>query len=72
MTRSDFPHLQPLLKMVRGLLKKGLTGEEILQTFLSRRVQPLHRGEVATGMLPGPRCPTRPSFPRLGGVETDT
>jgi hypothetical protein len=30
MTWFDFPHLQPLLKMVRGLLKKELTGEEIL------------------------------------------
>jgi hypothetical protein len=42
-TQSDFPHLQPLLKMVQGLLKKGLTGEEILQTFLSHGVQPLRQ-----------------------------
>jgi hypothetical protein len=36
--RSDFPRLQPLLKVVRGLLRKGLTSGEILQTFLSRGV----------------------------------
>jgi hypothetical protein len=29
--------------MVQGLLKKGLTGEEILQTFLSHGVQPLRQ-----------------------------
>jgi hypothetical protein len=38
MIRSDLPRLQPLLKMVRGLVKRGLTGEEILKTFLSHRV----------------------------------
>jgi hypothetical protein len=42
-TRSDFPRLQPRLKIVRGVTKKGLTGEEILQTFLSYWVHPLHR-----------------------------
>jgi hypothetical protein len=72
MTWSDFPHLQPLLRMVRGLPKKGLTSKEIMQTFLSCGVQPLHRRVVATGMFPGLGYPARPSFPRSGGAETDT
>jgi hypothetical protein len=33
--QTDFPRLQPLLKIVRGLLQKGLTGE---WTFLNRGV----------------------------------
>jgi hypothetical protein len=71
MTQSNFPRLHPLLKIVRGLLKKGLMGEEILQTFLSCGVQPLHWQEVAIGMLLGLDCPTHTSFPQPGGAETD-
>jgi hypothetical protein len=41
--RADFPRLQPLLEIVRGLLQKGLIGEEILWTFLNHGVQPLHQ-----------------------------
>jgi hypothetical protein len=41
--QADFPRLQPLLEIVRGLLQMGLTSEEILRTFLSRGVQPLHQ-----------------------------
>jgi hypothetical protein len=41
--QTNFPRLQPLLEILRGLLKKGLTAEEILRTFLSHGVQPLHQ-----------------------------
>jgi hypothetical protein len=41
LVQANFPRLQHLLEIIRGLLQKGLTGEEILRTFLSRGVQPL-------------------------------
>jgi hypothetical protein len=33
--------LQPLCDIVRRLLQDGLTGVNLLQTFISRRIQPL-------------------------------
>jgi hypothetical protein len=39
--QTECPRLQPLLEIVEGLLQKGLIGEEILQTFLSRMKQSL-------------------------------
>jgi hypothetical protein len=41
--RTDFPRLQPLLEIIRGLLQKGLTSEQIMRTFLNRGVQPLRQ-----------------------------
>jgi hypothetical protein len=38
LARAYFPQLQPMLEIVRGILEKGLIGEEILQTFLSQGV----------------------------------
>jgi hypothetical protein len=38
--QADLHRLQPLLEIVRGLLQRGLMGEEILWTFSSHRVQP--------------------------------
>jgi hypothetical protein len=42
-SQADLQRLQPLWEVVRGLLQRGLTGEEILGTFFSRRVQPLRQ-----------------------------
>jgi hypothetical protein len=41
--RTNLPGLQPLLEVIRGLLQKGLTGEDILQTSLSHGIQSLHQ-----------------------------
>jgi hypothetical protein len=46
-----------------------LTGEEILQTFLTCRVQPLGQRELIVGTCPGPSCLIRPSFSKPDGVE---
>jgi hypothetical protein len=40
---ADLHRLQPLLEIIRGLLQRGLMGAEIMQTFFSRSVQPLHQ-----------------------------
>jgi hypothetical protein len=39
LAQSDLHKLRALLEVIRGLLQMGLTCEEILQTFLSHRVQ---------------------------------
>jgi hypothetical protein len=39
----DLHWLQPLLEVIRGLLQRGLTGTEIMRTFFSCGVQPLHQ-----------------------------
>jgi hypothetical protein len=44
----DLHRLQPLLKNVRGLLQRGLTGTELLRTFFSLGVQPLHQRKATT------------------------
>jgi hypothetical protein len=41
-------------------------------TFLNRGVQPLCQLEAVVRMPPGPSCLVRPSFSRLGDVETNT
>jgi hypothetical protein len=69
---TDLPRLPPLLEIVRGLLQKGLTGKEIMWTFLNRGVQPLCQLEAAVRMPPEPSCLVRPSFSRPGDVETNT
>jgi hypothetical protein len=38
---TNLHRLQPLLKIIQGLLHKGLMGEETLRTFFSRDVQSL-------------------------------
>jgi hypothetical protein len=59
MARTKIPRLQHLLEIVWGLLKNGLTDEEILQTFIHRGVQSLRQRE-AVGAPPGLSCLLRP------------
>jgi hypothetical protein len=66
---TDFPQLQPLLEIIGRLLQKGLTGEEILWTFLSRGVQPLRQREQAIGTSLGPSCLICPSISRPCGAK---
>jgi hypothetical protein len=66
---TDFPRLQPLLDIVWGLLQKGITGEEILQTFLSHGVQHLCQREAAVKVPLAPGCPICHPSSQSGGVE---
>jgi hypothetical protein len=43
MAQMELRRLQPLLEAVRGLLQRGLIDVEILWTFFSYGVQPIHR-----------------------------
>jgi hypothetical protein len=45
---------------------------EILQTFFSRRIQPLRQREVASWMHPGPSCPDHLFSAELGDTEINT
>jgi hypothetical protein len=44
-------------------------GTDLLQTFVSRRVQPLRRWEITMWMYPGPSCPDRSFSAKLDNVE---
>jgi hypothetical protein len=46
--QADLHRLQPLLEIVQGLLQRGLTGVEILRTFLSHGVQSIRQREANT------------------------
>jgi hypothetical protein len=61
--QTDFPRMQPLLEFVQGLLQKGLTGKEILWTFLSHEVNPLRQQEVVVKVPLAPGCLVPPPFP---------
>jgi hypothetical protein len=60
MAWEDLHRLQPLREVVRGLLQKGLMGEEIPQTIFSRRIQVLHQREATVRMPLGPSFDDRP------------
>jgi hypothetical protein len=60
--QTNFPRLQPLLEIIRGLRQKGLTDEEILWTFLSCGVQPLPQQEPAVKVPLVLGCLVHPSF----------
>jgi hypothetical protein len=42
-TEKDLRRLQPLCDVVQQLLRGGLTGVDLLWTFISRHVQSLHQ-----------------------------
>jgi hypothetical protein len=45
---------------------------DLLRTFFSCQVQPLHQRVVTNWMYPGPSCPDRPFFEELGNAEINT
>jgi hypothetical protein len=49
-----------------------LTGEEILWTFFSRRVQSLHEWEAVMRVSLGPSYLIYPSLMKLGGTKVNT
>jgi hypothetical protein len=40
--QRNIRRLQPLHDVIQRLLQGGLTGMDLLQTFVSHRIQPLH------------------------------
>jgi hypothetical protein len=70
--RADLHRLQHLLEIIRGLLQRGLMGAEILRTFFSHGVRPLHQRDVTVQMSLGPSCPIHPFPMESGGMEINT
>jgi hypothetical protein len=63
--------LQPLRDIVWQLLRGGLTGMDLLWTFISHRTQPLRWWEMPIWIYPGPSCPDRSFSVELGNAEID-
>jgi hypothetical protein len=70
--RKDLCRMQPLPEAVQQLLCRGLTGVDLLRTFFSHRVQPLHQWGTTMWMYLGPSYPDRPFFEELGDTEINT
>jgi hypothetical protein len=49
--------LQPLRGVIQRLLRGGLTGADLLRTFVSRRIQPLNQQEMTLWLYPRLGCP---------------
>jgi hypothetical protein len=47
-------------------------GADLLQTFVSHHIQPLHRSEMTMWMYPGTSSYNRPFSAELDGKEIDT
>jgi hypothetical protein len=45
---------------------------DLLQTFVSRRVEQLHQREMTMWMYRGPSCPHRPFYVELDNAEIKT
>jgi hypothetical protein len=71
-SRSDLHRLQPLLEVIWGLLQKGLTGEEILQTFINHGVHLLRQREMVVRVFPGPSRLIHPSYTRVSNEKINT
>jgi hypothetical protein len=61
--------LHSLCKVVQQLQWEGLTGADLLQTFFSHWVQPLHQQVTTMWMYPRPRCPDHSFSEELGDAE---
>jgi hypothetical protein len=58
--------------VIQRLLRGGLMGVNLLQTFVSHHVQPLRQREMTIWMYPGSSYPDRPFFVELGDTEINT
>jgi hypothetical protein len=70
--QTDIQMLQPLLDIVQDFLKKGLTGNEILWTVLSRGVQLICQREATVMVSPWPSCLICPSCMKPDGTKIST
>jgi hypothetical protein len=64
--------LQPLSNAIRQLFQAGLTGADLLWTFVSRRIQPLQRWAATIWMYLGPSCSDHSFSAELNNVEIET
>jgi hypothetical protein len=69
---ADLHRVQPLLEIIRGLLQRGLTSVEILQTFFSCGVHSLYQREAIVQMSLGPSSPVHPFSTELGDMKINT
>jgi hypothetical protein len=72
MLMGSRPIPQPLREVVQRLQHGGLTGVDLLRTFFSHWVQPLHQREMTMWMYSGPSCHDRPFSEELGDTEINT
>jgi hypothetical protein len=64
--------LQSLCDVIQWLLQGGLMGADLLWTFLSCHVQPLHRREMTMLMYPRPSSPNHSFSAELDNIEINT
>jgi hypothetical protein len=70
--KNDTHKLQPMRDVLQSLLRDGLTGVDLLHTFVDRHVQPLRWREVTMWSYPGPSCPNHSFSAELVDEEVDT
>jgi hypothetical protein len=70
--QKDLRRLQPRRDVVQQLLCGGLIGVDLLQTFVSPRIQPLRQRGMTIWMCPGPSYPDRPFSGELGDMEINS
>jgi hypothetical protein len=58
--------------VIQRLLRGGMMGMNLLQTFVSHHVQPLRQREMTIWMYPGSSYPDRPFSVELGDTEINT
>jgi hypothetical protein len=66
--KKDLCKLQSLRKVIQQLRQEGLTGVHLLQTFFSRRVQPVRQRAIKMWPYPGPSCSDHALSEELGNV----
>jgi hypothetical protein len=70
--KKDLRKLQPMLDILKSLIRGGLTGADLLHTFVSHRVQLLRRWEMTPWRYLGHGCPNRSLQAELEDAEVDT
>jgi hypothetical protein len=70
--QKDLRMLQSLCEVIQWLIRGGLMGVDLLWTFVSCRVQPLHQREITMWMYLGPSCLVRPFSVELDDTEINT
>jgi hypothetical protein len=70
--QKDLHRLQPLSEVVQWLLHGGLSGTDLLRTFVSCHVQPLLQWEMTIWIYPRPSCLDHPFSTELGNTDINT
>jgi hypothetical protein len=70
--KKDLRKLQPVTDNLQCLIQGGLTGADLLRTFVSCRIQLLRWREMTMWRYLGPDCPNHSFQAKLGDAEVDT